>query len=74
MYAHLHCFKKVGFWHFAHSYVRGNWHKVDASSSSLLAKCCHDADLINYWMTGKPCISVSSFGHLTHFSKKNKVR
>ncbi|XP_033750095.1 uncharacterized protein LOC117334526 isoform X2 [Pecten maximus] len=63
----------VGFWHFAHSYVRGNWHNEANSSSSLLAKCCHDVDLINYWMAGRRCTSVSSFGHLSHFNKKSKV-
>ncbi|XP_033750096.1 uncharacterized protein LOC117334526 isoform X3 [Pecten maximus] len=62
----------VGFWHFAHSYVRGNWHNEANSSSSLLAKCCHDVDLINYWMAGRRCTSVSSFGHLSHFNKKSK--
>ncbi|XP_021357388.1 uncharacterized protein LOC110452952 isoform X2 [Mizuhopecten yessoensis] len=63
----------VGYWHFAHSYVRGNWHNEAKSSNSLLAKCCHDVDLINFWMADRRCTNVSSFGHLSHFNKENKV-
>ena len=56
----------VGFWHFAHSYVRGNWRKEAASSPILLAKCCHDVDWIRY-VIGTRCVKVSSFGGRAHF-------
>ncbi len=59
----------VGYWHIAHSYVRGNWRREDQSSSALLAKCCHDLDILRHWM-GKRCLRVSSFGGLMHFRKE----
>ena len=63
----------VGFWHFAHSYVRGNWRREDTSSSSLLAKSCHDIDWILHVM-GKEVASVSSFGSLNHFRREKMPR
>ncbi len=42
--------ENVSYWHMAHSYVRGNWRDASASPM-ILAKCCHDLDLL-CWMAG----------------------
>jgi predicted dehydrogenase len=61
----------VGYWHQAHSFVRGNWRNEKESSPMLLAKSCHDLDWIRY-IVGQPCRSLSSFGSLTHFKRSEK--
>jgi predicted dehydrogenase len=61
----------LGYWHQAHSFVRGNWRKEATSSFMLLAKSCHDIDWLRY-VIGEPCVRVSSFGSLLHFRKEAK--
>jgi predicted dehydrogenase len=63
----------VGYWHQAHSYVRGNWRREGISSPMLLAKCCHDVDWIRF-IIGRRCASVQSFGTLKHFRTDQKPR
>ena len=60
----------IGARHYSHSYVRGNWHKEADSAPMLLAKSCHDLDIIQ-WILDKPCRKISSFGSLTHFLPEN---
>ena len=60
----------VGNVHFSHSFVRGNWHNTATSAPMLLAKSCHDLDIIQ-WLLDKPCQRVSSFGSLSHFVPEN---
>ncbi len=55
--------ENVGYWHMAHSFVRGNWRNSDVESPMILQKCCHDFDIYG-WLIGKKCIGVSSFGNL----------
>ena len=62
--------EQVGYYHYAHSYVRGNWHRLETSSPMILAKSCHDMDLF-VWLTGRSCVSLSSFGSLDHFTAAN---
>ncbi len=56
----------IGFWHFAHSYVRGKWRRSDESTFLLLSKSCHDLDWLAH-VVGQPAVRVSSFGSLSHF-------
>lgn len=63
--------ERVGYYHHAHSFVRGSWRKQAGASPMILAKCCHDLDLIAYFADA-PCSSVSSFGSLRFFHQGNK--
>ena len=65
----IHACEMVAYYHFAHSFVRGNWHKEADTSPMILAKCCHDMDLM-LWLSGKHCEAVSSIGELTHFRRE----
>ncbi len=62
--------ENVSYWHYAHSYVRGNWRNSDTSSPMIIAKCCHDLDLFQYFI-GEKCTAVSSMGGLSYFTRKN---
>jgi predicted dehydrogenase len=74
----------IGWWHFAHSYVRGNWRHAKADDvGSLLTKSCHDIDFL-LWLLASPSpltgsqphlpSTISSTGSLTHFRKSRKPR
>lgn len=62
--------ENIGYWHFAHSFTRGNWRNSDETSPLILAKSCHDMDIL-LWLTGAKCKSIASFGHLTYFKEEN---
>jgi len=62
--------ENIAFWHYAHSFVRGNWKNSDETSPIVLQKCCHDADIITWMLEDEPK-SVSSVGELKYFVKEN---
>ena len=62
--------ENVGYWHQAHSFVRGNFRNSQESSPMILQKCCHDLDIIR-WLIDSPCLAVSSFGSLMHYTPEN---
>lgn len=66
----IHASESVGYYHQAHSFVRGPWRNKAESSPMILAKCCHDMDIIRYLM-GEDCVSVNSYGGLFHFNLAN---
>ncbi|KGO44218.1 Oxidoreductase, N-terminal [Penicillium expansum] len=81
-----HC-EPVGWWHFSHSYVRGNWRRATAAGDgSLLTKSCHDIDFILWLLCSPPSPekaskqaqqphfprSISSAGTMTQFRQKRK--
>lgn len=63
--------EQVAYWHYAHSYVRGNWRSSKNSTPMIMAKCCHDLDLMQYFAESK-CESLSSVGSLKYFKPENK--
>lgn len=74
----------VGWWHFAHSYVRGNWRRATPEGvGSLLTKSCHDVDFLLWLMCSPSALtgrtphlpsSVTSSGNLTHFRRARKPK
>ena len=46
--------EEVGYWHHAHSFVRGNWRNSEESSPMILQKCCHDMDIL-LWLADSSC-------------------
>src|SRR5690606_1242109 len=63
---HLDLKEHVAAWHMTHSYVRGRFRNRAIAAPILLAKSCHDLDLIA-WLAGRPARRVASFGALAHY-------
>ena len=61
----------VGYWRFAHAYVRGNWSREADSSSVLLAKSIHDLDWLCFIAGSRPA-RVQSFGSRMFFRRENQ--
>lgn len=56
--------------HMSHSYVRGNWHNSKETTPIILAKSCHDLDILR-WMVNKPCEQIVAMANLKWFRKEN---
>lgn len=64
--------ENVAYWHMAHSFVRGNWRSSEIESPMILAKCCHDFDIL-LWNLGS-VTRLNSFGSLIHYRPENAPR
>lgn len=62
--------ENVSYWHYAHSYCRGNWRNRAASSPMILAKSCHDLDIL-YWLAGAPPARLTSLERPTELRAEN---
>ena len=56
--------------HMAHSYVRGNWRNSKQTTPIILAKSCHDLDILR-WIIDSPCKSIVADGSLHLFRPEN---
>ena len=65
--------ENVGYWHQAHSFVRGNWSNCGRSSPMILQKSCHDMDILNF-LIGSHCECLSSFGSLSFFNSEHRPK
>ena len=63
-------FEPIEHVHMSHSFVRGNWRVEKDTNPIILAKSCHDLDILRWWID-EPCEYVSSFGSLSWFKKEN---
>ncbi|OAL35046.1 hypothetical protein AYO20_05761 [Fonsecaea nubica] len=74
----------VGWWHFSHSYVRGNWRRSTPEGvGSLLTKSGHDIDFILWLLCSPSALTgpnphfpaiISSNGAITHFRPARKPK
>jgi predicted dehydrogenase len=63
---HLDLREHIGAWHMVHSYVRGKFRSTREAAPILLAKSCHDLDLL-VWLVGERPARVASSGALSHY-------
>lgn len=63
--------ENVGHIHQSHSFVRGDWRNTEESTCMIMAKCCHDMDILQ-WLLGSRCRQVQSFGTRSHFRAENR--
>lgn len=61
----LHHLVAIGHGKAAHAFCRGNWAREADGTSTLVQKCTHDFDLIEWWTGSRRMRRVASFGSLT---------
>lgn len=62
----------VSYHHLSTSFVRGKWgNSKKCHTSMLLAKCCHDLDIMTWLMGDDKPVSVSSVGTRFQFREEN---
>ena len=66
----IHAHEGVEPYHQAHSFVRGHWSVTEKSAPMILAKSCHDMDLL-VWFAGGKGVKVASSGGISHFRKES---
>lgn len=63
--------ENVAYHHYMCSFIRGKWHSEEQTSPILLAKCCHDLDIIAWFVEGK-YEALQSFGALKYYTRAHK--
>ena len=63
-------FEPINHVHMSHSFVRGNWGNSTKTTPIILAKSCHDLDLLR-WLVDSPCKTLNAFGDLSWFKEAN---
>ena len=64
--------ERVGAYHSSVSYLRGKWNsEKECGSSLLLAKCCHDIDLIAWFNNETRPVLTYSEGERNYFNEDN---
>ena len=62
--------ERVAYWHWSQAYVKGMWANMELSHPAILAKCCHDLDILVGYADSE-CDTLSSIGDLSFFKKEN---
>jgi predicted dehydrogenase len=66
----VHTEESVSYHHMAAAFVRARWNRRDTSNPMLLAKCCHDLDLVAWFKSGIRPTRVASMGSRTLFREE----
>ena len=56
----------VGPWHHSHAFVRGKWARSSESAPMIVAKCCHDTDVLA-WLVDSRAAAVTSHQSCSFF-------